>query len=283
MNRKKIGFTLIELLVVIAIIAILAAILFPVFAQVREKARAITCASNEKQIGIGILQYVQDYDEHFPPDAYFDAGHAGEYGTAYQHCWNQSIQPYIKNGQSDNTLGGAKGGVWSCPDFPAQQSFNYHPREDWFPDFNTPGYVGQVQWEGNIIASTPSLSQVTSPGDTIMVVEGGQPSNDGSYLPIPFVIQEWYWTDNGVNDVNNPSAGMKDNKSVKYDADATPAVCSNATGQWPICAQFPRYRHGGNVTNALFGDGHVKAMHKTINWYLNIYNSGTQSGMGMPY
>ncbi len=60
------GFTLIELLVVIAIIAILAAILFPVFAKAREKARQITCASNLKQISLGILQYYQDSDEQFP-------------------------------------------------------------------------------------------------------------------------------------------------------------------------------------------------------------------------
>jgi prepilin-type N-terminal cleavage/methylation domain-containing protein/prepilin-type processing-associated H-X9-DG protein len=63
------GFTLIELLVVIAIIAILAAILFPVFAKVREKARQTTCSSNQKQLLLGVLQYVQDYDETFPPTA----------------------------------------------------------------------------------------------------------------------------------------------------------------------------------------------------------------------
>src|SRR6187549_594984 len=62
----KFGFTLIELLVVIAIIAILAAILFPVFAQAREKARQTACLSNEKQLVLGVLQYVQDYDEVFP-------------------------------------------------------------------------------------------------------------------------------------------------------------------------------------------------------------------------
>src|ERR1700753_3722417 len=62
---KRRGFTLIELLVVIAIIAILAAILFPVFAKAREKARQIACLSNMKQIGLATLQYVQDYDEQF--------------------------------------------------------------------------------------------------------------------------------------------------------------------------------------------------------------------------
>ena len=66
MQRGKNAFTLIELLVVIAIIAILAAILFPVFAQAREKARAISCLSNEKQIGLGIMQYQQDWDEKNP-------------------------------------------------------------------------------------------------------------------------------------------------------------------------------------------------------------------------
>ena len=68
MSNKKArhGFTLIELLVVIAIIAILAAILFPVFASVREKARQTSCLSNEKQLGLAVMQYVQDYDELLP-------------------------------------------------------------------------------------------------------------------------------------------------------------------------------------------------------------------------
>src|SRR5579862_1188906 len=69
--KLKAGFTLIELLVVIAIIAILAAILFPVFAQARAKARQASCLSNHKQIGTAALMYVQDYDEQFSPDWYF--------------------------------------------------------------------------------------------------------------------------------------------------------------------------------------------------------------------
>ena len=65
-SRTRLAFTLIELLVVIAIIAILAAILFPVFAQARESARQTVCTSNVRQIGLGVRMYVQDYDENFP-------------------------------------------------------------------------------------------------------------------------------------------------------------------------------------------------------------------------
>jgi prepilin-type N-terminal cleavage/methylation domain-containing protein len=76
MKHSK-GFTLIELLVVIAIIAILAAILFPVFAQAREKARQITCASNMKQLGLAIMQYTQDFDETMPNGNHYGGGGDG--------------------------------------------------------------------------------------------------------------------------------------------------------------------------------------------------------------
>jgi prepilin-type N-terminal cleavage/methylation domain-containing protein len=88
-SRNRKGFTLIELLVVIAIIAILAAILFPVFAKAREKARQASCQSNLKQLGIGFIQYVQDYDERFP-------------GTQF---WAAQVYPYEKST-----------GVFKCPD-----------------------------------------------------------------------------------------------------------------------------------------------------------------------
>lgn len=85
---RKLGFTLIELLVVIAIISILAAILFPVFQKVRENARAISCASNEKQLALGVLMYTQDADEALPPTQAAD-------GT----LWPDLINPYVKNAQ----------------------------------------------------------------------------------------------------------------------------------------------------------------------------------------
>src|SRR2546422_3208936 len=88
------GFTLIELLVVIAIIAILAAILFPVFAQAREKARGISCLSNNKQIGLAFMQYVQDYDETFPPSRFTTT--KNDTGGRYMP-WSVNILPYVKN------------------------------------------------------------------------------------------------------------------------------------------------------------------------------------------
>jgi prepilin-type N-terminal cleavage/methylation domain-containing protein len=93
------AFTLIELLVVIAIIAILAAILFPVFAQAREQARATTCMSNTKQIGLAMNMYLQDYDENFALELAYDST------DQKYNVWVGSIQPYIKNS-----------GILSCPD-----------------------------------------------------------------------------------------------------------------------------------------------------------------------
>jgi prepilin-type N-terminal cleavage/methylation domain-containing protein/prepilin-type processing-associated H-X9-DG protein len=121
---KRSGFTLIELLVVIAIIAILAAILFPVFARAREKARQTSCISNLKQLGLGMLMYVQDYDERFPNGQYSAGGAAGPctdgnivhngWGWMVDSNWRGQVpskiylrdivNPYIKNEQ-----------LWLCP------------------------------------------------------------------------------------------------------------------------------------------------------------------------
>src|SRR4028118_1519900 len=93
------AFTLIELLVVIAIIAILAAILFPVFAQAREKARQASCSSNLKQISNSFMMYVQDYGETFPVWTNNSAGSPPS-GTAFgcQNMYYSLVEPYVKNG-----------------------------------------------------------------------------------------------------------------------------------------------------------------------------------------
>ncbi len=103
-NNQRRGFTLIELLVVIAIIAILAAILFPVFAKARDKARQSTCQSNLKQIGLAIQTYVQDYDGYLP--------------ISYNNTpgvivfWPGTISPYIHNGNGRNK---GRNSVFACP------------------------------------------------------------------------------------------------------------------------------------------------------------------------
>src|ERR1700682_102730 len=104
MSLRKRGFTLIELLVVIAIIAILAAILFPVFAQARESARTTSCLSNMKQIGLALRMYGQDYDETFPGIRILTGSDGG---LNKGQCWKNLVQPYIKNSQ-----------IFACPSNP---------------------------------------------------------------------------------------------------------------------------------------------------------------------
>ncbi len=95
---KKRGFTLIELLVVIAIIAILAAILFPVFAKAREKARQTSCLSNCKQLGTAVMMYIGDYDDAYPKSLLYDAVQMGSLGYNYGF-WPVLLRPYVMNNQ----------------------------------------------------------------------------------------------------------------------------------------------------------------------------------------
>jgi prepilin-type N-terminal cleavage/methylation domain-containing protein/prepilin-type processing-associated H-X9-DG protein len=101
-DTKPKGFTLIELLVVIAIIAILAAILFPVFARARENARRASCQSNLKQIALGLFQYTQDYDEKYPNIEFYPSSN-GKFANNYT-LWAEVLDPYLKSTQ-----------IWYCP------------------------------------------------------------------------------------------------------------------------------------------------------------------------
>jgi prepilin-type N-terminal cleavage/methylation domain-containing protein/prepilin-type processing-associated H-X9-DG protein len=141
-GRKK-GFTLIELLVVIAIIAILAAILFPVFARAREKARTATCHSNLKQMATAMLMYVQDYDERFPA--------AAACGATCPPPWDLSIYPYIKNYQ-----------VFMCPSNPRNNESAWGPYYGYtHVVFPTYGYNNALQQQ--------SLASVTLPAETCLL------------------------------------------------------------------------------------------------------------------
>ncbi|BDI28785.1 hypothetical protein CCAX7_008360 [Capsulimonas corticalis] len=145
---RSAAFTLIELLVVIAIIAILAAILFPVFAKAREKARQTTCLSNEKQIGLGFLQYIQDFDERFPLSVVSTVSPPPP-GLAVG--WADAIQPYIKSRP-----------IFQCPSepFPANDVAQNAGYTDYWMNKNA-GDGDQTY----PLCNNPSL--------TIMIGEGG--------------------------------------------------------------------------------------------------------------
>ena len=119
---RRTGFTLIELLVVIAIIAILAAILFPVFAKAREKARQTSCLNNIKQITLGCLQYIQDYDEKFVDDSAIPGNPVPVGGIC---SWRFKIQPYIKNWQVFNCPSSGQMFDWSSTSVQGQGAYGY--------------------------------------------------------------------------------------------------------------------------------------------------------------
>jgi prepilin-type N-terminal cleavage/methylation domain-containing protein/prepilin-type processing-associated H-X9-DG protein len=186
------GFTLIELLVVIAIIAILAAILFPVFAKVREKARQITCASNLKQINLGIIQYQQDNDEISP---YVFGNDNHDLST-----WAAQILPYVKSN-----------GVFKCPD-------DTYSRGATDVDHNgnsIPGSTPQItsysmslawgDWDGNWSAGGhTAIAGITSPASTIVLSERW---NGYHFLQVGWAQDNW--CDNGefFRGQNNGPAG----------------------------------------------------------------------------
>lgn len=150
LRTKVSGFTLIELLVVIAIIAILAAILFPVFARARENARRASCQSNLKQLGLGLLQYSQDYDEKFMQD--WDG----------VHTYKQTLQPYLKSTQ-----------IWLCPSNPRNSivQSNADPAAN-LPAINV-SYADNPRllvpgWSGGV---SPSLAIVNSVSTKIILSE----------------------------------------------------------------------------------------------------------------
>jgi prepilin-type N-terminal cleavage/methylation domain-containing protein/prepilin-type processing-associated H-X9-DG protein len=157
-HRRNTGFTLIELLVVIAIIAILAAILFPVFAQAREKARQTSCLSNTRQYATAALMYVQDYDETFPFEANWEAG-ANCVSTFYQ-----LVHPYVKNNN-----------IIQCPTDPKAMKVSDLVG---VPCANTPPFNSYTVNEGVFVngfypnAAPTILAAIGRPADTAMMYDG---------------------------------------------------------------------------------------------------------------
>ncbi len=225
--RRPFGFTLIELLVVIAIIAILAAILFPVFARARENARRASCQSNLKQIGLGVMQYTQDYDEKYPQAIRSFGGSSGG--------WAETIQPYIKSTQ-----------VYKCPsdtgtptDIPANQGYSDY----W--------YNAALSWNGvTTSAGTPrwdsSVSQAALLSSSLTVLAG-----DGSGT-VSHATGAYRSTGCGTGGASTDSGAAPGVPAASTSFCLTSYLVSGAgTGYGGA------YKHMDGIVLA-FADGHVK-------------------------
>lgn len=243
MKLKRTGFTLIELLVVIAIIAILAAILFPVFQKVRENARRVSCESNMKQIGLALTQYTQDYDEKFVSGA---TGHEPYSG------WAGQVYPYIKST-----------GVFHCPDDPTG-SVNI-PATGTTPAGTAVPVSYGINY--NLISTdhdNANLSGLNAPASTVMCFEVTNVVTNVTTIPeTPAATNPQYSAcgngltfSNGGNGVFDELAGFGSNGGAFATGDM--GGKANITVGTPPAkyTSIPPYHTGG--ANYLAADGHVK-------------------------
>ena len=267
MKRFEKAFTLIELLVVIAIIAILAAILFPVFAQAREAARTISCTSNEKQISLGILQYVQDYDETMPISNYdvspsdpnFKKADRPWDGLRYEEFgWDKGIYPYVKNTQvfkcPSASDGDDSGGGLDGPNSWRTGAVQYAANRR---------LVGNAGAGGNPPPKPLKLAAMSFPAVTILLRDSTASASTGA---IGDEKGGWGWDDGHNRQLNGDGAvGAQDtgddSKDIPANSAKMDALCHKGNGNDPVTwqggAKAPLRRHKGGG-NYAFADGHVK-------------------------
>ncbi|MCW3058210.1 MAG: prepilin-type N-terminal cleavage/methylation domain [Capsulimonas sp.] len=246
------GFTLIELLVVIAIIAILAAILFPVFAQAREKARQTSCASNLKQIALAMIQYKQDNDEGAPQGSVNDGWFMSDAGN---YKWMDAIYPYVKSE-----------GVFNCPDDSVDPKYKYETTDHYgsYSMNMTNYYHIYCVGNGGIDAEPPASqyyqvtrdAQIQDPSGTVFFLDGEYASPDTPGL--------YSW-------------------SIQTNCPDDPMILVKGVGPWTALAAAddptnPRIpaRHT-NMINVSFCDGHSKAV--TTDYLLHTNSKGYQDHM----
>ena len=228
--KSKSGFTLIELLVVIAIIAILAAILFPVFAKVREKARQTSCLSNLKQIGLGFAQYIQDNDENEPsPKDDFGEGWAGK------------VYPYVKST-----------GVFGCPDDPTSPAagmakVSYAFNGNLFPDNTT--YYNNRKTFG-------AIASMNSPSNTVLLFEiQGQTSTGYGVNGVNVADVNEGSTSSGTGSISGGCGGASMNGNYCHAKYATGYTGGYQINNWTPGSPLGVHSDGANY---LAADNHAK-------------------------
>ena len=274
----KNAFTLIELLVVIAIIAILAAILFPVFGQARDKARSASCLSNEKQIGLGLMMYTQDYDETYPTAYQYKNNTATTNGGSaggYIH-YSAMVQPYIKSDK-----------VWVCPsDKNGGVGPDNPPCLPW-TDVNAPGCEAQV----------PRLSYI--PNSAVLPRKRGSTGQlnterrNKSHRPTNAMMRTvsgGQWAGQNVADATGPIYAITKQAAEGAEGWGGPsdsglkngtAGCRSVAADGGLHIRFMEPgRHTGG-SNYVFADGHAKffKFETTINpnnflWGKSYYPTG---------
>lgn len=241
-NGANRGFTLIELLVVIAIISILAAILFPVFARARENARRASCMSNEKQIGLGLLMYTQDYDERTTQVSYGlnTDGPADPTTVPPTYHWMDAIYPYVRSEQ-----------IFDCPSDSTNLHYVYYQNLT-APSRSFGSYAMNTAYWGDTYGGPPpsdngayhnpngvAMAQIADPAGTVWIVESSSQltANDTTALP-------------GGRGPGNTWKAIVNQPTTVSTSDGFPAL------------QYAVARHL-NTMNTLYCDGHVKSQQLT--------------------
>lgn len=273
----KKAFTLIELLVVIAIIAILAAILFPVFAQAKEAAKKTADLSNQKQINLGQIMYSADSDDVYARGLYFVTNNAGNWVSDY--TWRNAVNPYVKNsdGRRDMTSGAELigGGLWSPPGFNNVRS-GYHSHDGLNP-------IPVVDWgpRRETAIGRPSMSQTAIPNvarTLLITTVGVNPNWDGGVSGSNMDSSWWWW--GGETQKYNAATRTCGNAGWPPVVTGPTAgfLCYNKdNNDWPNWS-MPRFRYSGGA-NVGFADGHAKFNRaEAFNWCTMMYLPSVHTG-----